>query len=323
MITATWDPATSPAVTPAGSFSDVVALTIDVSLAFFEDVLDTDGEVNERIAGVLARGVGFVKLSVGDSSYELVRAVVNGTPIGDFPQYEDIVGLSFTIPSLISLDGRALGDASSGDVTLHDVRLAQALNGKAQLDAILDHPAATGVSVSIQGPTKARDDGTLHVELKGKTTVGDRKVKFHAKQLLDPTSTTLDLTAKLGEASIVIPIGIVPVVVGDIRVSLEGFVDQSAEPGSERKLASNGRLLLGDVEYPIVAKEKLKAKKDGTRTHAYKFKPADNADVVVIHAEATSSSVADFTISKLKPTLYKRSVPKSEVSGVAAQVVGP
>src|SRR5206468_6812196 len=59
MIGASWDPAMSPAVTPAGSFSDVVGFTIDVALGFSEDVFDTTGMVNERIAGVLARDVGF------------------------------------------------------------------------------------------------------------------------------------------------------------------------------------------------------------------------------------------------------------------------
>ena len=85
MIGASWDPAMSPAVTPAGSFSDVVGFTIDVALGFSEDVFDTTGMVNERIAGVLARDVGFVSIGVGDSTYGLVRAVVNGVPIGDFP----------------------------------------------------------------------------------------------------------------------------------------------------------------------------------------------------------------------------------------------
>src|SRR6185369_12244323 len=52
-IGASWDPATSPAVTPAGSFADVVALTLDVSLTFAEDVFDTNGTVSERIGIVL------------------------------------------------------------------------------------------------------------------------------------------------------------------------------------------------------------------------------------------------------------------------------
>jgi hypothetical protein len=288
-ITATWNPVASPAVTPAGSFSDVAGLALDVSLAFFEDVLDTEGEVKVRIDGVLARGVGFVQLAVDDTSYALVRAVVNGTPIGDFPQYEDIVGLAFTIPPVITLDGRALGEASAGDITLHDIHLSQALYGKAQLDAVLDHPAATGVPISIHGPTTAKGDGTLQVELEGKTKIQGQKVTFHVKQRLDPTSTSLTLKAKVGKTTTLIPIGIVPVVTGEVRISLDGLVDQSAEAGSERKLASNGRLLLGDVEYPIVAKEKLKAKNDGTRKHTYNFKPPDH-DATIVHAEATSEA---------------------------------
>ena len=323
MITASWDPTMSPAATPAGSFSDVVGFTIDVLLNFAEDVFDTTGQVNERIAAVLARDVGFVEIGVGDSSYALVRAIVNGVPIGDFPQYEDIVGLAFTIPPVITLEGRALGDASSGDFRLHDIHLSQALFGKTKLDAVLDHPAATGVPVALKGPAKAKKDGTLKVELEGNTKVQGKKVKFIAKQLLDPTSTTLGLKVKLGKTSTVIPIGIVPVVSGDIRVSLDGLVDQSAKAGSERTLVSDGVLHLGDVEYPIVAKDKLKVKKDGSRQRTYKFRSPDNTDVVIINSEATSTSAADFTIKKLKPKLFKREVPKKDVTGITAEVVEP
>jgi len=278
--------------------------------------------VNERIAGVLARDVGFVSIGVGDSTYGLVRAVVNGVPIGDFPQYEDIVGLAFSIPPVITLDGRALGDASSGDFRLHDIHLSQALYGKTKLDAI-DHPAATGVPVSIKGPAKAKKDGTLKVDLEGKTKVQGKKVKFILKQLVDPTSTTLGLKVKLGKTSTVIPIGIVPVVSGDIRVSLDGLVDQSAKAGSERTLVSDGRLHLGDAEYPIVAKTKLKVKKDRTRQRTYKFRSPDNTDVVIVRTDAKSTSAADFTITKLKPKLFKREVPKKDVSSITAQVVEP
>lgn len=320
MMTATWNPA-SPVDTPAGSFPDVVGFTLDVLLRFAEDVFDTEGEVNVRIEGVLARGVGFVQLKIDDTSYTLVRAVVNGTPIGDFPQYEDIVGLGFIIPPVICLHGRALGEASGGDFRLHDIRLSQTLYGKAQLDAILDTPVATGVAISMNGPTKAKGDGSLRLELNGKTTILDEKVKFHAEQRLDPTSTTFDLTVKVGKTKTVIPIGIVPVTTGEVRISLDGFVDQSVAGGSERKLASNGRLLLGEVEYQIVAKENLKVKKDGTRKHVYNFRH-DN-DTVIVHAEATASSAADFTFSKLKATIFKREVKKAQLTGVTAVVVEP
>lgn len=324
-ITATWTPATSPVVTPAGSFSDVVGLALDVSLRFFEDVLDTDGEVNVRIDGVLARGVGFVQLAAEDTSYALVRAIVNGNPIGDFPQYEDIVGLALTIPPVIALHGRALGEASSGDIKLRDIRFSQTLYGKGQLEAVLDHPAATGVPVFVKGPTKAKGDGTLHLnDLEGKTTVLDQKVKFRVKQLLDPTSKTFDLKVKVGETTTVVRIGIVPVVTGDIRISIDGFVDQSAEAsGSERKLASDGRLLLGEIEYPIVAKEKLTVKKDGSHKHTYNFKAIDKDDLAIVHVEATATSAADFTITKVKVTLFKREVKNKKVSGVTAVAVQP
>jgi hypothetical protein len=321
-ITATWSPVAGPVVTPAGSFADVVGLTIDVTLRFFEDEFDTDGEVNVRIDGVLARGVGFVQLVIDDGTYALVRAIVNGVPIGDFPQYEDIVGLAFVIPPVITLNGRALGEASAGDIRLHDIHLSQQLYGKAQLDAVLDHPSATGVAISLKGPTKAKGDGTLKVELDGKTDIQGQKVTFKVNQLLDLTSTSFVLKAKVGKTKTEIPIGIVPVVTGDVRISLDGLVDQSANAGSERKLASNGRLFLGDVEYPIVAKEKLKAKKNGTRVHNYNFKPPDH-DATIVHAEATSTSAADFTFSKVKPTIFKREVKNSKVSGITAEVVEP
>ena len=322
MITATWSPVGGPVVTPAGTFSDVVGLTLDVSLNFFEDTLGSEGNVRITIDAVLARGVGFVLVTAEGTTYALVRAVVNGLPIGDFPQYEDIIGLSFTMPPVIVLHGRALGEASSGDFALHDIRLSQTVYGKGQLDAVLDHPAATGVPVSISGPTNAKGDGTLMVDLEGKTKVGDQKVKFHAKQRLDPTSTSLGLKIKLGNTSTVVPIGLVPIVTGDVRISLDGLVDQSAEAGSERKLACDGRLFLGGVEYPIIAREKLKVKKDGTRKRTYNFKPTDK-DVMTVHAEATSTSAADFTFSKVKPTVFKHEFKSSTVSGVAAEVVEP
>jgi hypothetical protein len=196
MVTSAWDPAASPTVTPAGSFADVVTLSLDLALTFSEDEFDSDSTVKERLTFVLGRGVGFVQVGIGDTTYALNRAVVNGAPIGNFPQYEDIVGLAFTIPPVICLEGRARGDATTGDLSLHDIRLTHALTGKAQLDAVLDHPLASGVSVSIQGPAKARNDGRLKVDLEGKTVVLDQKVKFEIDQLVDPTSTSLDLTVK-------------------------------------------------------------------------------------------------------------------------------
>src|SRR5688572_18285540 len=240
MVTSAWDPAASPTVTPAGSFADVVTLSLDLALTFSEDEFDSDATVKERLTFVLGRGVGFVQVGIGDSTYALNRAVVNGIPIGDFPQYEDIVGLAFAIPPVISLEGRARGEAASGGFSLRDIRLTHALAGKAQLDAVLDHPLAAGVPVSLQGPAKARKDGRLNVELKGKTVVVDQKVKFVVDQIVDPTSTTLDLTVKAAGTSVVIPVGIEPVVSGAVDISLDGLVDQSAEPGSERKLVSDG-----------------------------------------------------------------------------------
>lgn len=321
-ITASWDSATSPTVTPAGSFPDVVTFVLDLSLRFFEDEFDTDGTVDERITMVLARGVGFVEVALGDTRYALVRAIVGGMPIGDFPQYEDIVGLAFTIPPVISLHGRALGEAAGGDFVLHDIRLSQTIYGKAQLDAVLDHPSAAGIPVSLSGKTKAKGDGRMKMVLEGKSAILDQKVTFDAEQLLDPASTTFNLTAKLAKTKTVIPIGIVPVVSGEVHVSFDGFVDQSAKEGSERKLSSNGRLRLGDVEYPILAKETLKVKKDGTHKRTYKFKPT-NKDTVIVQVEAKSTSAADFTISKLTPKVFKWEVPKKKVSGITAEVVEP
>jgi len=322
MITATWTPVAGPVATPAGTFTDVVGLTLDVSLNFFEDTLGSDGNVKITIDTVLARGVGFIQVTAEGTTYALVRAVVNGTPVGDFPQYEDIVAMSFAMPPVIVLNGRALGEASSGGITLHDVRLSQTVYGRGQLDAVLDLPSATGVPVSISGPTKAKGDGTLMVDLEGKTKVGDQKIQFHAKDRLAPTSTSLGLEIKVGKTSTIVPIGLVPIVTGNVRISLDGLVDQSAQAGSERKLACNGRLFLGDVEYPIIAKEKLKVKKDGTRKRTYNFKPTDK-DVMTVHAEATSTSAADFTFSKVKPTVFKHEFKNSTVSGVAAEVVEP
>src|SRR6185295_16430787 len=151
-----------------------------------------------------------------------------------------------------------------GDVALHGITLSQAIFGKTQLDATLDHPAAAGVPVSIHGPGKAKGDGTMHLTLDGKSPVGGKKIKFHTEQRLDPTSTSFDLKAKVGKTKTVIPILVEPVVSGDVRLSFDGFVYQSAQAGSTRKLSSNGRLFLGDTEYPIIAKETLKVKKNGT-----------------------------------------------------------
>ena len=323
-ITASWDPAASPVVVPAGSFADVFTFTLDIDLRFAEDELDTNGNVKERITAVLARGVGIVQVQIDDTSYGLVRAIVNGVPIGDFPQYEDLVGLSFTVtPPIMSIHGRVLGDAVSGDVALHGITLSQAIFGKTQLYATLDHPAAAGVPVSIHGPGKAKGNGTMHLTLDGKSPVGGKKIKFHTEQRLDPTSTSFDLRAKVGKTKTVIPILVEPVVSGDVRLSFDGFVDQSAQAGSTRKLSSNGRLFLGDTEYRIVAKETLKVKKNGTHQHTYNVKPVENTDKTVVHVEATATSAADFAVTKLKPTLYKREVNKKDVSNVVADVVQP
>jgi hypothetical protein len=157
-ITATWEPA-EPVDTPAGRFEDVVRLVIDIELRFLEDVFDSDVTVTERVDGVLARNVGFVQLRHGDTTYGLLRAVLDGVPIGDFPQYEDLVGLAFMVPPVLTLDGRASGEAAAGDFVLHDIRLSHALYGRAFLDAVLDHPTVTGVPIHVEGKAKARKDG--------------------------------------------------------------------------------------------------------------------------------------------------------------------
>ena len=63
-------------------------------------------------------------------------------------------------------------------------------------------------------------------------------------------------------------------------------------------------------------------KKDGTHKRTYKFKPTDK-DTVIVQVEATSTSAADFTITKLTPKVFKREVPKKKVSGITAEVVEP
>src|SRR5262249_15191460 len=156
----------------------------------------SDVTVHERIDGVLARNVGFVQLHRGDATYGLTRAVVNGVPIGDFPQYEDLVGLVFTVPPLLTLDGRASGEAAAGNVALHQIRLTHALYGRAFLDAIADHPSATGVPIHAEGKTKARNDGGLGLDLEGKVVVVDQKVKLKVNHKLYPGQTALTLVAK-------------------------------------------------------------------------------------------------------------------------------
>jgi hypothetical protein len=39
--------------------------------------------------------------------------------------------------------------------------------------------------------------------------------------------------------------------------------------------------------------------------------------------EASATSAADFTVSKVKPTLYKRGVKKTDVRSVSADVIEP
>lgn len=320
-ITATWDPA-GAVDTPAGRFEDVVHLAIDIELRYVEDVFDSDVTVTEHIDGVLARDVGFVQLRFGDTTYALVRAVLDGNPIGDFPQYEDLIGLAFTVPPVLTLDGRASGEAAAGDLLLHDIRLSHTLNGHAVLEAVLDHPSVTGVPILVEGKAAARKDGGLNVELNGKVVVVDQKVKLEVKQRLYPGATTLDLVLKIKKTKTTIPITIAPVPAAAVDVSLDGMVDTSTGSGSERKLSSEGLLRLGDVAYPITCKETLKVKSNGMHKRTYKFRQT-GYDKVVIAAEATSTSVADFMVTSLKPTLFKLGIGKKKVSGLVVEVVGP
>jgi len=320
-ITATWEPAEA-VDTPAGRFEDVVRLLIEMKLRFLEDVFDEDVTVTEHIDGVLARGVGFVQLRLGDATYVLLRAVIDGQPIGDFPEYEDLVGLAFMVPPVLPLDGRASGEAAAGDLLLHDIRLSHTLFGRAVLEAVLDHPSVTGVPILVEGKAAARKDGGLNVEIEGKVVIVDQKVKLKVKQHLYPGATTLDLVVKVGDTKTTIPITIAPVPAGAVEVSLDGMVDTSTGSGSERKLSSEGLLRLGDVTYPITCKETLKVKDNGVHKRTYKFRQTGN-DKVVIAVEATSTSVADFTVTSIKPTLFKLEIGKKKVSGVVVEVVGP
>jgi len=320
-VTATWLPA-GPVDTPAGRFEDVVRLVIDFNLRFLEDVLDEDVTVTEHIDGVLARDVGFVQLFHGDATYGLVRAVVDGRPIGDFPQYEDLVGIVFMVPPLLTLDGRASGEAVAGDLALHDIRLSQTIYGHGVLEGVLDHPTVTGVPILVKGKAKARKDGGAALELEGKVVVVDRKVKLKVKQQLHPGDPTLGLVVKVGDTKTTMPITVAPVSAGTVDVSLDGFVDTTTGSGSERKLSSEGLMRLGDVTYPITCKETLKVKNNGVHKRTYKFRQTGN-DTVVITVEAKSTSVADFTVTSLKPKLFKLEIGKKKVSGTVVEVVGP
>jgi hypothetical protein len=320
-ITATWTP-TAPVDTAAGRFEDVVLLSLSFDLRFFEDDFDSDVTVSETVDFVLARGVGFVQARIGDTTYNLLRAVIGGQTYGEFAQYEDIVGLHFTVPPLLTLDGRADGEALSGNLALHDVRLSHTIYGRATLDAVLDHPAVTGVAIHVEGKGKARKDGALNVDMDGKTVALDQKVKLKVKQRVDATSTTLDLVLKAGKTTATIPIAIQPVPAGAVDITIDGFVDQSTGSEKKRKLASEGVLRLGDLEYPLSCSEKLQLKNSGERKHSYEFRQA-GSDKVVLSVNATSTSAADFTIKGFKPKFFKLEIPKSQVTGLVADVVSP
>jgi hypothetical protein len=319
-ITATWSP-TVPVDTAAGVFSDVVHLSINFDLRFVEDDFDSDVAVNETVEFVLAYSVGFVEVEFGDTLYRLLQAVVDGKAYGEFEEFEDIVGLHFTVPPLLTIDGRADGEAVSGDLALHDIRLTHTLYGKAFLDAILDHPAVTGVPIHIEGKGKARADGTLKVAMDGTTVALDRKVKLEVNQRIDATSTTLELELKEGKTNTTIPIAIQPAAAGAIDISIDGFVPQTGT-GKTRELESEGVLRLAGLAYPITCSEKLDLKNDGTHKHTYKFRQAGN-DKVILKTTATSTSAADFTFKAFKPKLFRLTIPKKQVTDFVADVVEP
>jgi len=320
-ITATWSP-TVPVDTAAGTFSDVVHLSLAFDLRFVENDFDSDVTVSETVDFVLARSVGFVEVQLDDTIYRLLRAVVGEETYGDFAQYEDIVGLHFTVPPLLTLDGRADGEAVSGNLALHDIRLSHTLYGKAFLDAILDHPAVTGVAIHLEGKGKARADGTLNVTMNGETVVFDQKVKLKVKQLVDATSTTLDLVVKEGKTEVIIPIGIHPVAADFVDITIDGFVDKSTGTSKTRQLESEGVLRLGDLAYPLACSEKLELKDSGKRKHTYNFRQSGN-DKVILKAIATSTTAVDFLFTTVKPKLFRLAIPKKQVIGVVADVVEP
>jgi len=320
-ITATWLPA-EPVDTPPGRFDDVVRLAIDIQLRFVEDVFDDDVTVTQHIDGILARHVGFVQLRHGDGTYGLLRAVVGGVPIGDFPQYEDLVWLHFVVPPLLTLHDRASGEAVAADLALHDIRLTQTIYGHGHIDAVVDHPTATGVPVFVKGKARARKDGGAKLELEGKVVVVDLKVKLKMNQKLYPGETTLGLVFKVGKTKTTVPITVAPLPASAVDVRLDGFVDTATGNESERKLSSEGELRIGEVAYPITCKETLKVKNNGVHKRTYKFRQTGN-DTVVIVVEAKSTSAADFTINSLKPKLFKLEIGKKKVSGVVADVVAP
>lgn len=320
-ITARWEPA-EPVDTPAGRFEDVVRLVVDVELRFVDDILGSDATMTERVDGILARDVGFVQLRLGDATYRLLRAVVGGRTIGEFAQYEDIVGLAFTVPPVLTLDGRASGEAAGGDIALHDVRLSHTLYGRAVLDAILDHPAVTGLPIHLQGKAKARKDGALNVRLSGRTVALDQKVQLTVKQRVDAASSTLDLSLRSGATRTTVPIAIHPVPARAVVVTLDGLVDQSTGTGSNRTLASEGVLRLGDLAFPVGCTENLRVKRNGQRKHTYRFRQAGSRQVVLM-AKTTSTSAQDLAITAFKPRFFERRIPRSDVTDLIADSVAP
>jgi len=320
-VTATW--LTQQSVdTSAGRFDDVVGLSLHVELDFFEDEFDGDATVDETLDFVLAKDVGFVEVRVDGSTYRLLRAIVDGKPIGEFTQFEDVSGLHFTTPTLLGLDGRTASEAAGGDVALRDIRLTHTLYGTATLAGTLDHPLATDLAVQLTGKGKMRRDGTLRLKLGGKTTAVGQTIKLSVNDILATSSTALSLIVKTGTSAGAIEIGIAPVVATEVDVGLDGFVDQSTGSGNKRRLTSDGVLRLGPLEYPITASEKLVIKSDGRHLHTYRLRQT-GSDPVVLKMRASSTSAADFTVTRLVPRLFKWKVPKTALSNLRADVVAP
>lgn len=320
-VTATW--LTQGAVdTPAGRFDDVVGLSLQVQLALFEDEFDGDGATDETLDFVLARDVGFVEVRVDGSTYRLLRAIVDGKPIGEFAQFEDVTGLRFGVPPLLALDGRSSSAAAGGDVALTDARLSHTLAGVATLEGTLDHPLASGLAVRLTGKGKMRADGTLHLKLRGKTEAAGQTIVLTVNDVLTASTAAIALVVKAGTSEGSIDLGIAPVVATEVDVGLDGFVDQSTGAGNKRRLRSDGVLRLGELEYPIAADEKLVLKKDGRHVHVYRFRQSVD-DPVVLKVKAISTSAADFAVQRVRPRLFKWRVPKRSVGEVSADVVAP
>ena len=328
-VTATWSEEGSVDGAFLGRFPSVVALTTNLSarVRASEASFKVDGHFDETVRCLMARSVGCVQIEVGGRTYHLKRAILPERILGDFETTPDLERLTVRLPAVtLAVRARAGASADDGRYLWRDVSVTHDLTGRATLSGALTPSTdpAGGGNVRLGARVRAQRSGTALLAGHARWAVPGLTKPLLAKvrAVLDPTTTTVAITYR-GAGGIAGTLA-VPIHVASgntLRVDVDGLLDQQLTgSGPVRRLASGGRLMLGDTELPVDVTEIAKTRRDGTTQRRYAVTLVGSHHATIRLTASSSPSGSTIVPTLARTTLNGRG---GRLHADALALVGP